>query len=82
MEGPACGTVLTILFPVTESGVQFYTANFQTGAGTRKKIHGGSGVEGDGYPKEGMAVSGPGPFLTYIRLRYRIQLPFTWSSTM
>jgi hypothetical protein len=39
---------------LTESGVQFYTANFQTGAGTRKKIHGGSGKEGDGYPKEGM----------------------------
>ena len=43
---------------ITESGVQFYTANFQTGAGTRKKIHGGSGKEGDGYPKEGMAISG------------------------
>lgn len=37
---------------MAEGGVQFYTANFQNGAGTRKKIHGG--VEGgDGYPKEG-----------------------------
>ncbi|KAG9026057.1 hypothetical protein FS842_005149, partial [Serendipita sp. 407] len=34
-----------------EGGVQCYTANFQSGAGTRKKIHGGS-AEGDGYPKE------------------------------
>jgi hypothetical protein len=35
-----------------EGGVQFYTANFQTGAGTKKKIHGGTS-DGDGYPKEG-----------------------------
>lgn len=35
-----------------ESGVQFYTANFQDGTGTRKKIHGGS-EKGPGYPKEG-----------------------------
>lgn len=38
--------------------MQFYTANSQTSAGTRKKIHGGSGKEGDGYPKEGIADLG------------------------
>ncbi|KAG8821415.1 hypothetical protein FRC17_009834 [Serendipita sp. 399] len=40
-----------VAFSSNQGGVQCYTANFQNGAGTRKKIHGGS-AEGDGYPKE------------------------------
>lgn len=33
-----------------ESGVQFYSNNFSDPARTaRKKIHGGSGAQGDGY---------------------------------
>jgi hypothetical protein len=39
----------------TEGGVQTYTANFQNGAGVRKKIHGGV-PGGDGYPKEGQLL--------------------------
>ena len=35
----------------TESGVQFYSANFVTKDSARKKIHGGNGTigVGDGY---------------------------------
>ncbi|PVF98019.1 galactose mutarotase-like protein, partial [Serendipita vermifera] len=41
-----------VQFTSNQGGVQTYTANFQNGAGTRKKIHGGV-QGGDGYPKEG-----------------------------
>lgn len=40
-----------ISFSSNQGGVQFYTANFTNGAGTRKKIHGGA-PDKDGYPKE------------------------------
>jgi hypothetical protein len=33
----------------SEPGVQFYTANFFDGTGSRKPIHGWSGRDGDGY---------------------------------
>lgn len=42
---------------ITESGVQFYTNNFGPKTNARKKIHGGSGVdgEGQGYGQYGSA---------------------------
>ncbi|KAH9916188.1 galactose mutarotase-like protein [Amylocystis lapponica] len=41
---------LRLTFDTNQSGVQFYTNNFSTPEKTaRKKIHGGSGAQGDGY---------------------------------
>jgi len=41
---------LRLSFHTNQSGVQFYSNNFSTPDKTaRKKIHGGSGVKGDGY---------------------------------
>lgn len=61
--------VIYIVIIVTESGVQFYTANFVGKDGARKKIHGGTGKvgQGDGY--------GPGSepdFLTILRAPHLI----------
>ncbi|KAH9914979.1 galactose mutarotase-like protein [Fomitopsis serialis] len=41
---------LKLAFYTNQSGVQFYSNNFSSPAATaRKKIHGGSGAQGDGY---------------------------------
>ncbi|KZV94716.1 galactose mutarotase-like protein [Exidia glandulosa HHB12029] len=43
---------ITVHFGSNQPGVQFYSGNFMDGKGSRKRIHGGTGVlgEGDGYP--------------------------------
>ncbi|EIM91577.1 galactose mutarotase-like protein [Stereum hirsutum FP-91666 SS1] len=48
---------LKLSFDTNQSGVQFYSYNFSTGDGARKKIHGGSGKAGpgEGYPAGGAA---------------------------
>ncbi|KDQ52685.1 hypothetical protein JAAARDRAFT_39962 [Jaapia argillacea MUCL 33604] len=42
---------LGLVFSTNQSGVQFYTNNFADGSGSKKKIHGGSGVwtDAEGY---------------------------------
>ncbi|EPT05454.1 hypothetical protein FOMPIDRAFT_1155225 [Fomitopsis schrenkii] len=48
LEGDKSG--LKLAFYTNQSGVQFYSNNFSQPARTaRKKIHGGSGAQGDGY---------------------------------
>ncbi|KAI0034751.1 galactose mutarotase-like protein [Vararia minispora EC-137] len=43
---------IRLVFGTNQSGVQFYSYNFASGEGSRKRIHGGSGSfgPGEGYP--------------------------------